>query len=157
MYNPFDENSTTNNAKDNEPLEQDTAKEEEPVNASQPETPASPEYHYTGSEVKDGPPASSRPRTPLLAMASSPALTAGRGSRARTPPRPDGSMATSPRRPIPTPGTASRAMSLRTRRSSPSPRSTGTAKRPRRWLYGWWQRCCAARWFPSPAWAFSRP
>ena len=36
MYNPFDENNTTNNAKDNEPLEQDTAKEEEPVNASQP-------------------------------------------------------------------------------------------------------------------------
>ena len=27
MYNPFDENNTTNNAKDNEPLEQDTAKE----------------------------------------------------------------------------------------------------------------------------------
>ena len=30
MYNPFDENNTTNNAKDNEPLEQNTAKEEEP-------------------------------------------------------------------------------------------------------------------------------
>ena len=42
MYNPFDENNTTNNAKDNEPLEQDTAKEEEPVNASQPETPPHP-------------------------------------------------------------------------------------------------------------------
>ena len=53
MYNPFDENNTTNNAKDNEPLEQDTAREEEPVNASQPEAPASAEYHYTGSEGKD--------------------------------------------------------------------------------------------------------
>lgn len=42
MYNPFDENNTTNNAKDNEPLEQDTAREEESRERSQPETPPHP-------------------------------------------------------------------------------------------------------------------
>ena len=79
MYNPFDENNTTNNAKDNEPLEQDTAREEEPVNASQPESPASPEYHYTGSEVKDRAPSEQQTTYTASGYGQQPGSYSGQG------------------------------------------------------------------------------
>ena len=79
MYNPFDENNTTNNAKDNEPLEQNTAKEEEPVNASQPETPASAEYHYTGSEVKDRAPSEQQTTYTASGYGQQPGSYSGQG------------------------------------------------------------------------------
>ena len=85
MYNPFDENNTTNNAKDNEPLEQDTAKEEEPVNASQPETPASPEYHYTGSEVKDRAPSEQQTTYTASGYGQQPGSYSGQGQQSPYP------------------------------------------------------------------------
>lgn len=85
MYNPFDENNTTNNAKDNEPLEQDTAKEEEPVNASQPETPASPEYHYTGSEVKDRGPSEQQTTYTASGYGQQPGSYSGQGQQSPYP------------------------------------------------------------------------
>ena len=85
MYNPFDENNTTNNAKDNEPLEQDTAKEEEPVNASQPETPASPEYHYTGSEVKDRGPSEQQTTYAASGYGQQPGSYSGQGQQSPYP------------------------------------------------------------------------
>lgn len=85
MYNPFDENNTTNNAKDNEPLEQDTAREEEPVNASQPETPASPEYHYTGSEVKDRAPSEQQTTYTASGYGQQPGSYSGQGQQSPYP------------------------------------------------------------------------
>ena len=85
MYNPFDENNTTNNAKDNEPLEQNTAKEEEPVNASQPETPASPEYHYTGSEVKDRAPSEQQTTYTASGYGQQPGSYSGQGQQSPYP------------------------------------------------------------------------
>ena len=85
MYNPFDENNTTNNAKDNEPLEQDTAKEEEPVNASQPESPASPEYHYTGSEVKDRAPSEQQTTYTASGYGQQPGSYSGQGQQSPYP------------------------------------------------------------------------
>ena len=88
MYNPFDENNTTNNAKDNEPLEQNTAKEEEPVNASQPESPASAEYHYTGSEVKDKAPSEQQTTYTASGYGQQPGSYSGQGA-AEPVPHPD--------------------------------------------------------------------
>lgn len=85
MYNPFDENNTTNNAKDNEPLEQNTAKEEEPVNASQPESPASPEYHYTGSEVKDRAPSEQQTTYTASGYGQQPGSYSGQGQQSPYP------------------------------------------------------------------------
>ena len=157
MYNPFDENNTTNNAKDNEPLEQDTAKEEEPVNASRPESPVSPEYHYTGSEVKDRAPSEQQTTYTASGYGQQPGSYSGQGQQSPYPTQTGWQYGNQPQAANTYTWNGQQSNVLRTRRSSPSPRSTGTAKRPKRWLCGWWQRCCAARWFPSPAWAFSRP
>ena len=122
MYNPYDENNMGAANNTGEPMEQDTEKKENESAESAAQEPASvesSEYHYTGSQVKDR---DSQASTPY----------GGQGSHNPYPTQSGWQYGNQPQQPRPTRGTAlpSSTMSLIThRRSRPSRRSPGTAKR----------------------------